>query len=176
MKNTAKLTAILKTKNPGKFQVEIQQIVENPSNRPNLAALANKGDERFKANEKKPRWAFQGFEASVILEEFGIDCSTLKFDANGRHELAKPIENPIVGGYSLNVEIQESMTPQYVGQKPKQFVDGAGNLRYFVKDGSKYYSQTVMCAGEPKHSIITADLTVLASEVGVSDKVGAGVQ
>lgn len=170
MKNAAKLTAILKTKNPNKFQVEIQQIVENPTARPNLAALANKGDARFKSNVQKPRYAFQGFEASVIMEAWGIDCSKLSFDANGRHELAKPIENPKLEGHSLNVEIQESMTQQYEGQGYKQFTDGAGVVRLFIKDGSPYYSRTVMCAGEPKHTIITADLTVPASEVGVSVK------
>lgn len=176
MKNVAKLTAILKTKNSNKFQVEIQQIVDNPTARPNLAAMANKGDERFKANEKKPRYAFQGFEAAVILAAWDIDCSTLKFDADGRHELATPIVDPKLEGHSLNVEIQESMTQQYEGQKPKQFVDGAGSLRYFIKDGSVYYSRTVMCAGEPKHSIITADLTVLASEVSVAKKSGVSVE
>lgn len=170
MKNVAKLTAIRKTKNANKFQVEIQQIVDNPMSRPNLAALANKGDERFKTVEKKPRWAFQGFEASVIKEAFGIDCSTLKFDEDGRHELATPILNPKLEGHLLNIEIQESLEPQYEGQEPKQFVDGAGKIRYFVKDGGYIYSRTVMVAGDAQHKIINSDMTVVADKVSAEVK------
>ena len=168
--NKVTLTSVRKVKG-GKYQIEIAQLIDNPTQSLNVAGLLNKSDERFKQAERKPRRAWASAEAAQLKEYFGLDVAALKFDAKGM--CAVTVENPMIEGLPLQIQISEGTAPSYDGQKPKQSTDANGVTRFFMKDGANIYSTTsiVALAGDVAHKIIKSD-----SLVEVKAPVTAGSQ
>lgn len=157
--NKVTLTSVRKVKG-GKYQIEIAQLIDNPTQSLNVAGLLNKSDSRFKQAEKKPRRAWASAEAAQLKEYFGLDVATLKFDKEGM--CAVSIENPMIDGFPLQIQITEGTAPFYAGQKPKQSTDVNGVTRYFMVGGKHIYSKTsiVAIAGEVEHKILKSDALV----------------
>lgn len=141
----------------GKFQIEIAEFVENPNATVNVAALLNKGDDRFTQNSSKPRLAWQSGTAEG-LKSIGVDVTTAKFaDVDGKLIAEVNLMNPTIGGERLHVRLVDSFEKSYPTQQPKQSKDKDGNITFFMKEGKHIYQQTQVVAGEPKHAIIASD-------------------
>lgn len=158
------LTSVRKVSG-GKFQIEIAELVENPSSRPNVAALLNAGDDRFSAIAAKPRRAWQSATPEGLIA-IGIDVTSLKFTLVEGKEIAEVnMLNPTLAGERLHVRLVDSMEPSYVGQTPKQVTNSKGETTFFMKDGKNIYQSTQIVAGEPVHAIINSDERVNAGVV-----------
>lgn len=161
--NSVTLTTVRKVKG-GKFQIEIAEVIDNPTAMTNVAAMLNKADSRFNQSAPKPRRAWQSAEAAQLLEYFKIDVSKLKFDEKGYAQVG--LLNPSLSGQPLHIQIVDSFEPSYTGQNPKLSVGGDGKTRYFMKDGKHIYSNTVIVAGTNfQHKIIKSDSLIEAPAI-----------
>ena len=167
--NKVTLTQVRKVKG-GKFQIEIQEFIANPTASSNVAGLLNKSDKRFTQPEAKPRYAWSTGTPEDIKASLGIDVSALKFAKNAKgHEVcAMDIANPKLDGQLMRVRLVDSFEPSYDGQNPKLSVGADGNTRYFMKDGKHIYQQTeiTLGAGEVAHKIIKSDELLVQATVG----------
>lgn len=155
------LTTIRKVEG-GKYQIEIAELIENPSAKLNIAALLNKGDDRFNTGVPKPRRAWQSATPEGLKEFFNIDVNKLKFVESDGVLLAEVnMPNPTIQGDRLHVLLKDSFTKSYEKQKPKLSIrkgkDGVESVFVFMKDGKEIYQSTQIVAGEAKHTIIESD-------------------
>lgn len=152
----------------GKFQIEIAEIVENPTAKLNVASLLNAGDDRFTQSETKPRRAWQSATPEG-LKSIGVDVAKLKFSTVEGKEIAEVnMLNPSLAGERLHVRLVDSLEPSYAGQQPKQVADKDGNITYFMKGGKNIYQSSQIVAGEVTHAIIPSDERVKAGETVAS--------
>lgn len=157
----------------GKFQIEIAEFVENPNAQVNVAALLNKGDDRFTQNSSKPRLAWQSATAEG-LKSIGVDVTKLTFSTVEGKEIAPcNLMNPSIEGVRLHVRLVDSFEKGYEGQQPKQVQDKEGNITFFMKEGKHIYQTTQIVAGEAKHAIIASDERVSKSAVVTASKTAA---
>lgn len=152
MKNTATLTGVRAVKG-GKFQIEISQKVEKPTQGSNLLALMNEGDERF--SQSKERKAWMTAEGAQIKALFGIDCSTIKEG----FPLVCDIVAPEVKGDLLNIQVVETIVPneyqkENVLSTAKQYVDKDGVTQYLRKGNNFIYSNSTIVAGEANNVFV----------------------
>ena len=166
--NKVTLTSVRKVKG-GKFQIEIQEFIENPTAKANVAGLLNASDKRFTQAEPKARRAWVSAEAADLKANLGIDVATLKFakDAKGNEVCAMNIASPKINGQPLRVLITDSFEPSYDGQSPKLSVGTDGNTRYFMNGGKHIYSSTSITLGEGEvaHKIIKSDELLVQATV-----------
>jgi len=143
----------------GKFQFEITQVVEKPNRGANLLAIMNKGDERFE--QAKPRKAWMSAVPSQIKEYFNVDCSAIKEGA----PLSMELIDPKVDGHSLNIQVNETTTPNEYQSKnilstAKQYVDKTGKTVYLRSGNDFIFSNPTVVAGEPKHVFVDHTSTI----------------
>ena len=146
-----------------KYQIELAELIDNPSAQVNVAALLNKSDSRFTQNSQKPRRAWQSAEAAELKAYFGIDVTKLKFQsmetASGKKIEAATVNilNPKIQGMEIHVQIKDSLKPSREGQEPKLSVRANGEKFAFAVQGQYIYSNTSIVAGPAKHTIINSD-------------------
>ena len=158
----------------GKFQIEIAELIENPNQTVNVAALLNAGDSRFDVNAPKARRAWQSATNEGLLL-LGVNIDKLNFIANseGKEIAEVNILNPSIAGMRLHVQLEDSFVASYETQEPKQ-TNGKNGVKFFMKDGKHIYQNTKIVAGEPVHSLIVSDVRV--SEVVKQELVKEAIQ
>lgn len=143
------LTSIRKV-NGGKFQVELAEVIDNPSAVINVASLLNEGDDRFTPSKPKARRAWQSGTPEGIKTLFGVDVTSLTFkNVEGKQIASVNKLNPTFQGEKICIELVDSLKPSYEGQAPKQ----AGK-NYFMSNGKHIYSSSRIVIGTATHQII----------------------
>lgn len=156
----SEITRVRKVKG-GKYEIELTQVVLNPTQPTNVAALLNASDERFKQNAPKPRKAWMAAAPADLKAALGVDVETLTYDAQGIAVVS--IVNPRINGERLVIRVVDSFKPNF-NNKPKQTVRD-GVVTIFTKGGKPIYSHTEI-VGEKhlSHMIINRDDTMTAEE------------
>lgn len=149
------LTTVRKVKG-GMFQVELAEVISNPSARQNVLADLHMGDSRFDVGRQKARRGWTTANAESLKTHFGIDVTTLTFNDKGIAEVN--LLNPTVKGNRLVLQIMDSFKAAWAGQEPKQTKNGEGAVLVFYKEGKPLFSNTQIVAEKDcKHQIITSD-------------------
>lgn len=155
------LTAVIKTKNADKFQLEVSQIRENPAARTNLAALLNADDEKFSQSQPKARKAWLTASSAMIKQYFGIDVNEVEFtEVNGKMRHECNIEAPSIDGQMLCVQLNDSLKKNY-NNRPKRStrkVNGESVVEIFTLGSKPIYQETsVVLQKDLKDTILVRD-------------------
>jgi hypothetical protein len=160
----------IRSVNGDKLQIEIAEIVDNQSI--NVAAMLNKGDDRFK-NAVKVRRAWQSATAEGLKDLLNIDVADLNFETVDDKEIATlNMLNPTIAGERLHVQINDSLTKSFDKQEAKQITTKEG-VFFLTKDGGFIYQTTKIVAEEPKHVIITSNGRMAKEEAKATTRVNA---
>lgn len=158
--NNSEITRVRKVAG-GKYELELTQVVDNPEQSMNVAAMFNADDDRFKAFAPKARKAWQAGTPAQIQSLFGIDVNSLTYDAQGCAVVS--VVNPSIEEQRLVIQLTDTHKPNY-SNKPKQTVkDGVATI--FTKGGKPIYQSTSI-VGEKSlnHTVIKRDGTMTAEE------------
>jgi len=158
MKN-ATLTRVRAVKG-GKYEIEISQVVGKTTN---LLALLNVGDDRF--NQAKARKAWMVAEPSQIEKYFAISCKDIKVGS----PVEVSIENPMIEGLALSVQITETNTPSEYQKanalaSAKQYVNKDGVTQYLRNANGFIFSNSTIVLGEAKHTFLAHTALVPLNE------------
>lgn len=158
------LTSIRKV-NGGKYQIEVAEIIVNPTAKTNLLSKLNADDDRFGASQPKARRAWMTVTAAMIMQYFGIDVATLTFEGDKQIAEVNAL-NPSVEGQRLGVQLKDTLIPNY-NNRPKlstRKVNGVDVTEIFTLGGKPIYQETeIVVASECKHTILNRD-GVMSSE------------
>lgn len=156
--NETMLTTVRKVAG-GMFQIEIAEVVVNPSARQNILADLHEGDKRFDVGRQKARRGWITANPASLLSNFGIDVTKLTFAVSEGREIAEVnISNPTIKGNRLVLQIEDGFKPSWDGQEPKQTVNGQKEKLVFFKGDKPLYSNTrIVAEQDRKHSIIESD-------------------
>ncbi len=150
--------------NGGKVQLELAEVIANPT-RNNALADLNADDDRFSGTSKARR-CYATASPAIVDKAFGIDTASLK---EGESMEDINVLNPELNGKRLRVEIVESSIATEwdqanLAKAAKQYTNSKGETKYFVKDGKFIFSKPGVTNGEPKHNILQSDIQLSMEE------------